>query len=297
MWAASWFRNKGQIPLWIADFRDPIDYEKNSTAISRFVYSRIQRNIVALSDEVVAASEGIAAKLNNPIIGKRPIILYNGFDPEDLFLLDRPHKNADAERVLRLAYVGSLYGGARDISIIFAALAGLLKSGRMKAGGVQFEYAGNDFRVLLDQASGFGLESILVNHGSVIRKKSLEIQSLADIVVVATWNSAQDQGVVPGKLFECFMLRKPVLGVVRGSKPNSEFKSIVERVGAGVVYEQAGDETSQLRALMEFLDEKQLQLSMAGEVSDEYNDCVSDYAYPNHAKTISQLVNGLRTGT
>lgn len=296
MWAASWLRNRGRVPLWVADFRDPVDYERNSIGISRFVYSRIQRKIVAAADVVTAVSKGIAAKLDDPPQGTRPIVLYNGFDSEDCDLSDIRNTDREYDRALRFAYVGSLYGGERDISVIFDALKDLLENGRIRANRLQFSYAGNDFRVLREQASRFGQQSILVDHGRVTRKEALGIQGMADIVVVSTWNTEQDQGVIPGKLFECFMLRKPILGVVGGEKPCSEFKSLVERVGAGFVYEEAGDRSGQSRYLRQYLEEMDAQLRTAGEVRDAYNYRVLDYAYQSHAKTISRLIGGCEAG-
>src|SRR5690606_36715932 len=109
-------------------------------------------------------------------------------------------------------------------SIVFRALRDLVSTGRLDPAAVEFHYAGGDFAALTRQASAWGMEDVLVDHGRVPRREALALQAASDLVVVATWNTEKDQGIMTGKVFECFMMRRPVLGVVNGDKPESEFK-------------------------------------------------------------------------
>ena len=55
--------------------------------------------------------------------------------------------------MLTLCYAGSLYGGERDMTVVFAALRRLADEGSVLPGQVEMVYAGKDFGVLRRQAA------------------------------------------------------------------------------------------------------------------------------------------------
>jgi hypothetical protein len=291
MWAASWVRRQGHAKSWVADFRDPVNYEKNSTALIQYIYTWIQHRIVNRSDQVTAVSHGVARKLDCDETNGKVTVLPNGFDPEDHVSLSSGGRYPTRNRKFRLAYVGSLYGGQRDISVVFSAVDSLVREGLADKNEIEFIYAGSDFEFLRSQASASGLQSILVNRGRISRMESLEVQDSSDIVIVATWNSEQDQGIMTGKVFECFLLRKPIIGVVGGDKPGSEFGAVVRSVGAGVVFEAADAYRPQFEKMVSFLAGKMRELRQTGVIRDEYNDAVREFEYPSLAQRLVEIMD------
>ena len=136
-----------------------------------------------------------------------------------------------------MAYVGSLYGGKRDLSALFRVIRRLIDQSAVREEQVRLFYAGKDFSILSAQARTYSMQDILVNMGYVAREDSLNIQAQADLVVVSSWNTERDKGVIPGKVYECFLLKKPTLAIVNGTVPGSELGNLVERVGLGLSFD------------------------------------------------------------
>jgi hypothetical protein len=85
------------------------------------------------------------------------------------------------------------------------------------------------------------------------RGESLCLQSKSDLIIVSTWSTEIDQGVVPGKINECFLLGKPTLVIIIGTVPDSELGRMVKKAGLGFVYETMLKNTDQDHQLSEFI--------------------------------------------
>ncbi len=244
--------------FWIADFRDPMIYESME---SFSFFPKLQKEILINADKSLAISKGVKDRLKSYSPQAKIDVIYNGFDDSPA-LESMP--SIDPSK-LNVCYVGSLYGGKRDLSKVFEILNSFLQEKRLEKNFLQFHYAGTDFYTLHKQASRFGLENCLNNYGKISREKSLQIQFSCDFVSVATWNLNKEQGILTGKLFEAFMLKKPILGVVTGDTPDSEFKLIVKDCDAGIVIEDGfhldDDNISIFSILNNFLNAKKSLIS------------------------------------
>ncbi|HVH12202.1 MAG TPA: glycosyltransferase, partial [Longimicrobium sp.] len=289
MWAARQLRRSGVAPRWVADFRDRVNYSTNSTPLLYRLNTGIQARLVRAADQVVAVSEGMGARITRGPSDKREVIS-NGFDPDDLRTIGSPRPADPDRRVLTLAYAGSLYGGERDMTVVFQALRRLVDEGVARPGEVELVYAGKDFGVLRRQAAQAGMEDILVDRGYVDRVESLRMQRDADLVVVVTWNTPDDVGVLSGKLYECFLMRKPVVGVVNGTQAHSEFRAVVERVNGGIVYESATPSPeADFERLCAFLRDRLRERLEDGALAEGYRDVVEEYSYDHLAGRLHQL--------
>ena len=213
---------------WVADFRDPMVYKSFSS--SRNLAS-IQAEVMQKSDHVITVSNGVKEMLQESSANKKIDVIYNGYDN----LPDIETLSSINKKDLNLCYVGTLYDGKRDLSPLFKILNAFLVDGRKE--NLKFHYAGSDIKTLINQASKYGLSTNIINHGYVSRLQSMKIQKSCDFVVVGTWNSMQEKGILTGKIFEAFMLRKPIIGIVNGDLQNSEFKNLIEGCNAGVAIE------------------------------------------------------------
>lgn len=225
---------RGVADRWIADFRDPMYYEyhdRNGMARKK----RLQQRFVRDSDLVTVVSEGARSKfLCDGVAPEKIICIPNGFDPEDAAgVVGTPTPG-----LLRIFYAGTLYAGRRDFTVVFRAISELAREGLLDPALVRFEYAGNEWPVMRSFAERYGLTDCCVDHGFIPRSRVLELLGEADCTAVCTHNTAADQGVVTGKIFELLLIGKPILTVVNGDIPDSELGAIVRDCHAGPVYEQ-----------------------------------------------------------
>lgn len=157
---------------------------------------------------------------------------------------------------------------------------------------IKLIYAGKEFEELYRQASEFNLTSILENKGSVSRSESIKIQNCSDVIVVVTWNTEKDQGILTGKLFECFLTKTIVLGIVNGNVPKSEFKNIITRVNGGFSIEDSSLEyEKEFDDLKSFIYQKVIEKQKTRYVSSQYNANVEEFNYKNITLQLSSYFN------
>ena len=256
-WAARYVMKKGWARRWVADFRDPLVYDW-LRGPELWINRLIQKRVVRSSWVVTAVSRGIKSKLQKLVNQDKIVWIPNGFDPDDLAVKGAPDatQNTDSTDKNRLvfSYAGGLYGGTRDMRVLFAAIRDLVSENALPPDGCAFDYAGRDGGVLLSQARESGMEACVRDLGFLSREEALLMQTGADCSVVCTHNSKNDQGVMPGKFYETLLIGKPLLVIVNGDAGGSEIGSMTKELNAGIVYEQANHEE----------DYKQLKAGIAG---------------------------------
>lgn len=280
---------KGMADRWIADFRDPMYYEYHDS----FANAKKQKQQIAFekkADHVTIVSEdGLDKFLCDDIPVEKFTYIPNGYDPEDFDQNQMSDgKNGD---VLRIFYAGQLYAGRRDFSPMFRALAELAAEGQIDSDHVRIEYAGNEWAVMRSFAENYGMEVQCINYGFVPRTRVMEILSEVDCTGVCTHNTAVDKGVVTGKVFELLLVGKPIIAVINGDEPNSELGRIVRSCEAGIVYEQASDETDYpaLKAwLKNAYDQKMSGKGVTCQVNTHERE---QYSYVTIARKIAKLIN------
>ncbi|WP_271856132.1 hypothetical protein [Patiriisocius marinus] len=285
-WAANWVRKNNYAKTWFADFRDPINYETNSSWLKLKLNTYFQDKILSQTDFATCISRDLFKKFNSKYHYKLKF-LPNGFDTDDLnteLSLNKPKLN----KVLTFCYVGSLYGGTRSLKSFFKGLKYLIEQeDDIDVNSFKLVYAGSEFNELCNQASQFDLTDILENRGRVSRTESINIQNNSDIIIVVTWNTLKDQGILTGKLFECFLTQKTILGIVNGNLPNSEFKNIIHDVNGGFAFEDSSfDYEKEFKDLIKFLSEKNKEKQDLGFLRNNYNNNLESFDYENITKKL-----------
>jgi glycosyltransferase involved in cell wall biosynthesis len=237
---ALYLLKKQKVNTWIADFRDPLAYQSLNSKKEYKRNEKVQKHFCVNASAVTYVTEEMLNKLSKDIQDEEKFYyLPNGYDEDDLKSIEGSGMNLEEEfkNIFRITYVGSLYGGKRDISVVFKILRDLRENKRIDINKVKFFYAGKDYETLKKQAQNYNLQDILVNMGYVTREDSLKIQQQSNLIIVNTWNTKNDQGVIPGKVYECFLLKKPTLAITNGTVPNSELGKMVVKAGLGLSYE------------------------------------------------------------
>lgn len=265
------------------DFRDPIVTTKPGRFSLRLW---LQRRILHAADLKFFVSQGVRQKIAGDAPTMQDHIASNGFDLEDTPLLVQFDQNILSGEILRFVYTGAMYGGKRNLRPFFEATATVLSRSSHAPEQIRIEYAGAEGDIFLSQATEFGLGDRVVNHGSLSRSDALNLQQQADVCLLATWNSLTEQGVLTGKVFEYFLVKKPIIAIVGGNLAGSEISKVITKIGAGHSYESAVPESIiELEDWIESaLDEKQI----SGNLSSRYNENVNDFDIKNVAECIHE---------
>lgn len=213
---------------WIVDYRDPI---RGETGIKRKILKAICASAEKKAEHVVGVT---ASCIGADTCKDKFTVISNGFDTEDLEKINY----IETADYLSFAYTGKIYYGKSDASLLFSILSELYNENKIDLAKIRFEYAGPHYFEICKQAKQYGIERILCNRGSVSRKEALEIQKSADILCALTWNNAESEAILTGKVLEYFMMKKPIFAVVSGNKPNSMLKNIIENAKIGYCLEE-----------------------------------------------------------
>jgi len=193
--------NKYNIP-WIAEFRDL--WSDNHNRMSSLFDRWLEKNTMHNSKAMITVSEPLTKILINKY--KQPIYtIRNGFDAED-FNFEVISKNLQK---INIVYTGSIYVGKMDPSPLFIALA----SNKDLQNNVVLNFYGNASNFISNLSKKYNLESIVKIHGSISRSEILNIQKKADILLLLTWNSSKEKGLLGGKIFEYIASGNTILSI------------------------------------------------------------------------------------
>lgn len=215
-WALKWATG---LP-WVADFRDAWTYDPLDPALResprRLAFERrLEEGVVRAADRVVAATELSAAYLRRsyPEAAGRIEVIPNGFDPDDLGGLDR--RPPPAEDPLRLVHTGSFAAShpQRTPLPLFAALKALAAEDPRWARRLRLVLAGRLTRAESRAAAPLeeiGMVEIL---GSLDRRRALECQASAHVLLLVDHPRRELASNVPGKFYEYLAWGRPILAL------------------------------------------------------------------------------------
>lgn len=218
----------GEVP-WVADLRDlwAEDDSRERSRLQRLADDRLERAALARAAALTASSELSAQRFRKRYPGKACVSISTGFDEDEWRGVP-----FTSESRCSLVYAGNFYGGRRDPRLLLAALREILSEGRASASDVQVEvYAGPE-AWLVRMIAEYGLENIVRLRGQIDRAAVLAAERKADRLLVFCWDGATAEGIVPGKLFEYFGARRPILAI--GGTQRSAVRDLLWETGAGV---------------------------------------------------------------
>ena len=219
---------------WIIDFRDLMD-NQNFSGILRMINAKTQSKYVKKSDACLCVSEGNTKRLQSIRHGKyaeKIHTIYNGY--EEVNNIEDNSEIKIEDGLFHICYTGTMHGGARDATPLFSVLKDLKQTDN-----IRIDYAGKDSAIIIQQASKYNLEQLIVDHGYLTSTEVAQIQENADLFLVLSWNTRKDQGILTGKFYEALQHRKPIIALVDGDVPNSEIKILIDRYNLGICYEEA----------------------------------------------------------
>lgn len=226
---------------WIADFRDlwtekSMLFRPASRWHDRLVH-RLERLVFERADHVIANTpQNLARYLARFDLAGRVTLIPNGFDPEEAATLPTaPPQPRDA---FRLGYAGNIDKHGLPWKMFLDALRGLADEvGRER---VRLDLCGYCSDEVIDYLRRQSMEDIVVRHGELPHRQAMRVIAGCDVEVALLYeNTSYSDSIVPLKLYNYVMLRRPILFV---GPVNGAAADIVRDTRTGVVLPPRGAE-------------------------------------------------------
>ena len=195
---------------------------------------------------------------------------------------DLRNKNNDSDKKnkLKFIYAGSLYGGKRDPTYLFKAIRQLEDESKIDSSRISIEFYG-DSGNLEEIARSFNLLDIVKIGGKIPHEEVLKKQLESDILLLISWNNEKEKMFIPGKIYEYFALRKPVLSI--GYKEGS-LKELIDET-------KVGYHVSDLESTKEVLLDLYTGYFEKGKVELNSDINIEDYSMETMASKFAELLN------
>ena len=223
---------------WVAELRDlwSDNHYRYLPPWYRRADAYLERRVLGTASGLVTVSEPWREVLEDRY--RVPVeVVYNGFETPD-----RPDDPAPAGGgQLVITHLGTLYGGSRDPGPLFAAVRSLGADARH----VRVRLYGDDPGLARRLAARWGVSGNVEASPRIPHAESLRVQSQADVLLLLMWDRPEEDGVLPGKLFEYFGAGRPVLVV--GASRGAAARLVADR-GLGFASSDPDEIAAQLRA-------------------------------------------------
>lgn len=212
---------------WLADLRDPWSQNNyyNHFKLRRLFDKNLERKTLLKADAITTVSEPISEKLKELHQQEKIFTIPNGFDTNMKF------PEVPLTKKFTITYTGNLYNGKRDPELLFKALTELKSENYLDLRDVEVNFFGREHNWLLNDIKHYNLEDTVILNGLVSREEALEKQRESQILLLLTWNNPKEKGIIPGKIFEYFSAKRPILsfGISEGC-----VKQLLELTNSGV---------------------------------------------------------------
>ena len=219
---------------WVAEYRDPWTgqhtYQKYwpMPMMDRW----LERRTLSGASGIITISSTMARILSEKL-GRPVEVIENGFDPDDL-----PAKSAGTAGPFVLLHAGTLYRGQRDPGLLFEGLKILKEKLGLTPNRFQIHFVGVRSEMASDFASRHGVTELVKVFSREPYPDAIRRQSQATALLLLGVNDPMGGGVLTGKMFEFFGLRRPIFCV---SAPDRDLEEIILRTRTGQFVTTPGD--------------------------------------------------------
>ncbi len=219
---------------WIADLRDPWTniYYNNmlaQTLLAKKINKKMELKVLKSADQIVTVSRGFKDMFAGycPKIKNKIAIVYNGFDESDIV----PAPKTTTDRYV-ITYGGTI-ADSYNLQGFIESLVQFPTSIKQK---LLIRFVG---KISAAQIEGFkkaGLGENLEIIDYVKHDKLVRYLIDSDILLLVIPDVANNEGIVPGKLFEYLATGVPVLAL---GPENGDISAILKKVAGGEAFEPA----------------------------------------------------------
>jgi glycosyltransferase involved in cell wall biosynthesis len=160
---------------WIADYRDLWSRNPNFRRgnLARIMHERVERMLIKRAAHVTTISEALAFDLRR-LHDRDVTAIENAFDPSEWESI-----SLEDPEFFDLVYTGTMYGGLRSASLLFAALRALRDQAHPLAEAVRVHFYGRHNESVIAEARQFGMDDRVFLHGVVPRPEAMRAQRRA----------------------------------------------------------------------------------------------------------------------
>lgn len=154
-------------------------------------------------------------------------ILAHGYDPDDIERAKEKGEELKRNDTFRMMYSGAFHPG-RSPKVFLQAAAEAMKENKELSGNLELVFAGilqKEYKKLVKK---LGLEHVVTELGYLPHLESVEYLLSSDVL----WIMIHEGYSAPGKLYEYFGTRKPILGLV---PPDSHTARHLKEYGNAVI--------------------------------------------------------------
>lgn len=221
---------------WIADFRDPwvnIDYHSQLklTKSAKRKHQNLEAAVLNEADQIVVTSfetqREFDAKTTKPVA-----IITNGYDDVEVF-------DVDLSEAFSIMHVGSLLTERNPIQL-WKALADLVEEDEHFKKFFELHLVGKVSQVVLNSIEEHGLKGYVYLDGYLPHLEAVKVQHQAQLLLLIEANRVEKKGIIPGKLFEYLMAKRPILAI---GPEEWDVERILTETQAGKSFSYASKET------------------------------------------------------
>ena len=193
---------------WIADFRDPwtsIGYHKRLklTKASQQKHKLLEKSILTTADAIVVTSANTKTEFSG--LTSRPIsVITNGYDGE--------YTQTDLDERFTISHIGSLLTLRNPVDL-WRAIAELVKENKAFEEALKICLIGVVGDAVIKNIKELGIESYVEIKGYVPHADVLKYQAQSQLLLLLEIDSVETKGIIPGKLFEYFNAKRPILAI------------------------------------------------------------------------------------
>ena len=221
---------------WIADFRDPwseLDLlnDFHLTKKSKQKYRKLEKEVLQNSDVCLTVSETWVESFKD--LGSNNVkLVTNGFDEEDFTV-----KEKENDKFI-IGHFG-LLNHLRNPKKLWKILYDLCDENPEFNEKLEIRISGNiDTEVLQNITQYFHLKNKVKVLGYLSHKEVLDEYNESSVLLLLLFNSESGIGNYPGKIFEYFAAKRPILAF--GPK-ESDIQKLMEKTKSGIYHDYSDD--------------------------------------------------------
>lgn len=227
---------------WVADFRDPwttIGYHEQLKLSnrSRLQHKKLEKEVLQSADQLIVTSFITKKEFNE--ITKKPIaVITNGYDQEAIV-------EESLDKNFTVSHIGSLLSG-RNPKQLWKVLFDLTQEHADFAASFRLQLVGAVSEDVLVSIKEAGLLDFLDIQGYVSHQEAIRIQHGSQVLLLIEIDSAVTRCIIPGKLFEYMVAKRPILAL--GPK-HADISKLIKETNAGSFFEYHEYEAIKKRVL------------------------------------------------
>ena len=216
---------------WIADFRDPwseLDLldEFHLTSFARNKNRKLEKEVLKNADICVSVSETWVCNLKK-LGAKNVALLTNGYDADDFNI-----KNNNSDKFI-IGHYG-LLNHLRNPEKLWKILNELCRENSEFNNKLEIHLSGNIDNDIINSISSYNfLKDKLKELGYLSHHDVVNQYNKSSVLVLLLFNSKSGIGNYPGKIFEYFAAKKPILAF---GPANSDVEKLINETKSGIYH-------------------------------------------------------------